>query len=221
VRVRGNLPGIAGFTVLVVVLLAARSATTQMPDSFAERCRLRVVSWLDPSRRTEIRDRLYTVVAYSAKENRHLNEWIERTTTSDDRIYIWGFVPETYIVTGRINPTRFVYNLPQRAPWTKAAAREELMKELHEQPPKIIVVEQGDVMPHVTGTTLDSAAELDTFAALHGLVDREYRLAYHTTRFDAYMAVSRQPLSNSTQGPAKAAGSAGMGVKLKGRSQGE
>jgi len=185
-RVRDRWYGAAGVAALIVVLAAARTATIHVPDSFAKRCRLRFVEWTDRDQRTAIRDRLYSVFDFNARDNRLVEAWLARETPENATIFIWGFTPEIYVMANRQPATKFIYDVPQRAPWSRDAAREELMTLLSANPPDVILVEHEDVIPLVTGIGADSAYELRGFDALRSLLASRYQRVAYVKKFDVY-----------------------------------
>ncbi|SDF19029.1 ArnT family glycosyltransferase [Limimaricola pyoseonensis] len=93
-------------------------------------------------------------------------------------LYVWGFEPSLYLLSGLRPPTRFVSNFPQRVGWSAEASRAELMRDLAAAPPDYLVIESGDVMRAVTGDRRDSRAVYDEeFAALRDFVGARYALA--------------------------------------------
>ena len=185
-RVRDRWYGAAGVAALIVVLAAARTATIHVPDSFANRCRLRFVEWTNRDQRTAIRDRLYSVFDFNARDNRLVEAWLARETPENATIFIWGFTPEIYVMANRRPATKFIYDVPQRAPWSRDAAREELMTLLSANPPDVILVEHEDVIPLVTGIGADSAYELRGFDALRSLLASRYQRVAYVKKFDVY-----------------------------------
>jgi hypothetical protein len=175
---------------IVALILALHSATTDVGGSFSQRCRLRVASWSQSADRQKIRDLLYSVNDYSARDNRLAAEWLRRETSPAATVFVWGFSPEIYVASERQSATRYIYNVPQRAGWSSERTRRELMQELLASRPEAILVEHGDVFPWVTGTSNDSAAELPQFAELATLVRDHYRLAQSSDKFDVYQRVA-------------------------------
>ena len=178
--------GAAAVCALLVVLAGAVGRLVPTRDTFFARCALRLREWTHPAERQAIRDRLYSLYDYVGADNRQLAEWIRRDADSSGPLFVWGFTPELYPVTGRQPASRYIYNVPQRAPWSRDASRAELMSALRMASPAVIVVEHGDAVPQVTGTMADSAWELQTFPELRGFVAAGYDLAFHVPKFHAY-----------------------------------
>jgi hypothetical protein len=105
---------------------------------------------------------------------RRAASWLRENTPPDSSLYVWGFHPILYSQTGRRPASRYIYNVPQRAAWSRREARRRLMDDLSRDPPTAIVVARGDALPWVTGSPGDSASELDGFAPLRRLIAAEY-----------------------------------------------
>jgi len=117
-----------------------------------------------------------------------LAKWL-RAAAPDGRasgLYLFGYRPALYFYSGLRPASRYLFNLPQRVPWSREAARAELMAELSANRPWAIVVQSNDAEPLVTGSQADSRSLLQDFPALLGLLEAEYRLTIRFTGFDVY-----------------------------------
>jgi hypothetical protein len=183
---RARWTGVLVFAVLVAALMSWRSATTELPDTFAQRCWMRMTAWLRPDDRQMIRDHLYSLADYRARENRWAAEWIARETAAQSSVFVYGFTPEIYLAADRHAASRYIYNVPQRALWSRAEARAELIADLRRARPEVVLVEHHDLLPWVTGTGGDSAADLGEFAALRSLLASDYVPAVRFGEFDVF-----------------------------------
>ena len=180
---------------LVVSLAAQPSLPTSHVRSFWERARLRAAAWLEPSDRAATNEEaLASLGDVHAGMNRRLAEWLQRETSPDERVYIWGFEPDVYARAQRRAATRFIYNVPQRVDWAQQA-RAALMRDLRVHRPTIIVVEHGDRIPWVTGAPSDSAEALDEFPDLATLIRDHFQPVAVIDRFDVYRRVPSPPRS--------------------------
>jgi hypothetical protein len=118
---------------------------------------------------------------------RKVAAWVRGHTRDDDRIYVWGFEPLLYDLAGRRPASRFIYNAPQRAPWSRQPARDELMHELQASPPAVILVEHGDLHPGTAATEVDSATTLAGFTRLRALLDERYVPSGRIDRFTVHL----------------------------------
>jgi hypothetical protein len=118
---------------------------------------------------------------------RRVAAWVSARTQPDERIFVWGFEPLLYQLAERRPASRYVYNAPQRAPWSRAAARAELMDELRAAQPAAILVEHGDLHPGTAASDVDSATALERFAPLRELLAERYAPAARVDRFTIHL----------------------------------
>jgi len=189
VRLRPTGRGSIAFAVFLAALVSARSASPDSRDSFAERCALRFQSWTTPTRRDDIRDRLYTVVDYHAHDNRLAVSWLTQHTKPGDRIFVYGFTPEIYVAADRELASRYTYDVALRSAWSRDEAREELMQDFRAHEPAAILIEHGDPVSDVTGAALDSAADAATFPALRSLLAERYERQTSSPKFEIFMRI--------------------------------
>jgi len=112
---------------------------------------------------------------------------VARLAAPTDPVFVWGFEPAVYWFAGREPSSRFVYNVPQRATWQREGARSELMADLRVRPPRVVVVQHGDVFRFVTGDELDSSQALATFPELARMIDEEYRFVESVEDLDVHV----------------------------------
>jgi 4-amino-4-deoxy-L-arabinose transferase-like glycosyltransferase len=120
---------------------------------------------------------------FRAAEVEELATYVKDTTRAGDAVYVWGFAPSVYLLADRRCPTRFIYNTFQRATFAPARWQAELLEDLRSHPPTLVVIARGDVMPHMTGDSLDSTAALQRFGELTSWLRRNYRPATDVGRF--------------------------------------
>lgn len=183
-------PSFVGFAVLFIALLDVRTATRGVHGSFWMRCMARDATLLEPQLRTKTEDLLYSAFDVSASRNRRIAEWLGAKTTKDERILIWGFEPVILDLADRRSMTRYIYDVPQRTPWSLVQARRELIADFDRNPPRVVIVAHGDVFPAVTGDTTDSARALASFPELLNRLVADYRVANVIENFEILV---RQP----------------------------
>jgi arylsulfatase A-like enzyme len=121
-------------------------------------------------------DRLHSKGDVSFGADRAMAEWLRTHTSDRASVFIWGFEPMVYDLAGRRAASRYIYNIPQRLDWPGSeAARQELMKELEQDEPEVILVVKNDIFTHVTGNLEDSRAALQRFDELKQFIDVGYR----------------------------------------------
>jgi len=130
----------------------------------------------DSAERTRQIDLLASIADVNACDNRAAAAIVARWVPKSQPILVWGFEPAVYDLADRPLSTRYVYNVPQRAIWSKEPMRAALMRDLAAKPPAAIVVEHNDVFPFVTGDTLDSFASLEEFGELDDLLHDDFKL---------------------------------------------
>ncbi len=185
---RAPMVGPAAFATVVIVLAASRVALRQNPGTFWERSadRMRFLVTRSPSREA-LDAELYHVVDYALDTDRRTARAVDGLTQSTDSIFVWGFEPAIYWFSGRALASRYLYSVPQRAPWQRAHARAELLSDLRRTRPAVLVVQHNDVFSFVTGDDLDSHAALRTFPPLYDMVLRKYRFARSVDDMDVYV----------------------------------
>ncbi len=185
----GGAGGVLAFASFLVVAAYMRTAVTDLPGSFWHRSMVRMEYLLGKTSYSsrELLDReLYYVADYNLDADRRVALDIAQNTPKNARIYVWGFEPVIYWISQRQPSSRFIYDVPQRARWQRAYARQLLLQDLHRHPPDVIVVERNDVFSWVTGDNRDSAHALETFPKLDKLIDEHYRQTKRIEDFTLY-----------------------------------
>lgn len=183
---RSSLHALA-LAVVVTVLAAERVALRHNPGTFWERSASRLAFLVArvPSRE-DLDAKLYRVADYDLGLDRRAARDVARLSRPGDSIYVWGFEPALYWLSGRRAASRFVYDVPQRVEWQRVVARRDLLEDLRRDPPQVVVVQHGDVFQYVTGDVLDSSAALGGFPELLSLVDRSYHFVESVEDLDIY-----------------------------------
>jgi hypothetical protein len=115
--------------------------------------------------------------------------WLATSTPPEASVYVWGFEPVIYELSGRRPASRYIYNVPQRLDWSGyAAAREGLLDDLRRERPAAIVVVARDKLTGVCGGDADSWTELEDWSELRDLLARNYRAA---ERFEDLLILAR------------------------------
>jgi hypothetical protein len=171
---RSALAVLAAAAVLGAVTLGA---VPGLPSSqpFWDRTAKRLSTVSHPALRTPVRDALYSLGDVDARTNREVAEWLEQNTPEDSTLFIWGFEPAIYELSGRRPASRYVHDVPQRAAWAKEKSRRILIEELTASPPATIVVVHEDRLPWVTGNRQDSYESLRDFPELREMLQSRYR----------------------------------------------
>jgi hypothetical protein len=97
------------------------------------------------------------------------------TMRPEEGLFVWGFEPGVYLLSGRWPPTRFHFAVPLVSPWTPAAWRRELLRDLTARPPSLVMVLRNDAIPWASGRADDSTAQLARFRELAAFIAQNYR----------------------------------------------
>lgn len=184
-----GLGSVLAFVAFVAVAIDMRDAVQDLPQRFWERTQLRLSFLLRQGQfqsRADLDRKLSYVADYNLDADRQVALDIRSRTGSSDPIFIWGFEPSTYFLAERPLASRWTYNVPQRSQWQREYTRRELLKDLSDNRPKVIVVQRRDVFPFVTGSPLDSRDELPGFPELKALIDNQYRKVREIEDFEIY-----------------------------------
>jgi hypothetical protein len=190
------------FATFVFVVASMRRAVNDVPYGFWQRSgmRLEYLAGLGSVHsRAALDQELYRVADYSLGANRSLAQELRERTNPNDPVYVWGFEPSIYWLSGRRPSSRFIYNVPQRAQWQQEHARRLLTADLDATPPAMIVVQHNDIFPVVTGDNLDSSASVADFPWLSRLLAANYEQLMTTEDFDLYGRL--QPVSGPATSP--------------------
>jgi hypothetical protein len=187
-RARVNAVPALLYLTLLPTVIAARSATRDTATGFLDRCiaRQRFLFGLSGETRAELDARLYYVAGVSYEANRRVADRLRERLAPEELAYVWGFEPVIYDLSQRRPASRYIYDVPQRAPWFKQRARAELIGDLDAHPPRAIVVEHQDVVYAMTGDVVDSADTLREFPALATRLARSYELESTIGNLDVY-----------------------------------
>lgn len=195
----GGVGGVLAFFSFVLVAASMRTATEDVPGSFWERSALRTqyLLGLSPFQTREELDReLYLVADYNLHADREVARELQHRTAPGASVYVWGFEPVIYWLSDRAPASRYIYNVPQRAGWEQARARDQLMSDLARAQPESIVVQRRDVFPMVTGAAIDSQDTLVQFPELASYIEQHYAPAI---QIEDFLLFQRKPASAARQ----------------------
>ncbi|MBL8739814.1 MAG: glycosyltransferase family 39 protein, partial [Myxococcales bacterium] len=158
---RGRALGAAVFAVGTVLLFVAKCPVPSFGEAFGNRSWLRLQLLKNPPAERDLAwDSLASVADVNAHENRAVARYLAANTQPGDAVFVWGFECIIYDLAERPLSSRYIYNVPQRAVWSREPMQAALMTELRAKPPRAIVVEHHDVFRMVTGSDADSARSL-------------------------------------------------------------
>jgi hypothetical protein len=99
---------------------------------------------------------------YIAADQIKAARFLKEHTAPDDQVFVWGVDATVSFLSGRANPTRFVFNMPlsMESPF-RAEYRDETIRKLNAAPPAFIVV--GSPWEWEKETALAKFPELEAF----------------------------------------------------------
>jgi hypothetical protein len=112
--------------------------------------------------------------------------YVRGGTSPGDHILIWGFESLIYFLADRPPASRFVYSVPLVTAWSPPEWRGEIVSDIDQKRPACIVVAHNDHLPWMTGRGDDSAAQLEEFAELYGMIQADYGMAKRIGDFDIW-----------------------------------
>ncbi len=104
---------------------------------------------------------------FRADESLQVVNLLRARVAPGDSLFIWGFRPEIYYLSGLNPATRFIFQFPLVADWYPPEWREQTAEILWAALPPYVIVAQVDYMPWVTGSQADSNTLLQTYPDLN------------------------------------------------------
>jgi hypothetical protein len=101
-------------------------------------------------------------------------EYVNSATNPDDKIYVWGFDPLVYYLSGRKSSSRFIYNYPLYWKGNNERFRREFMNDMNSNIPKLILVAQKDPLPFISGYNEDSKQMVERFTDFKDMLELRY-----------------------------------------------
>ncbi|MBZ0280040.1 MAG: glycosyltransferase family 39 protein [Anaerolineae bacterium] len=104
---------------------------------------------------------------FVADESLEVANFLRGRVVPGDSLYIWGFRPEVYYMSGLNPATRFIFQFPLVADWYPPEWQEQNVDTLWAALPPYVLVLQVDYMPWVTGSQQDSNSLLQDYTELN------------------------------------------------------
>lgn len=185
----------AGALALALAVASVHAPVPNMGQALLDRAARRIEVLTSPpgAQRTADLDALASIADVDGRHNRAAAAMVAEHVPPGQPIFVWGFEPAVYDLADRPVASRFIYDVPQRAAWSKGPMRAALMRDLAARPPVAIVVEHNDVFPFVTGDSLDSAASLEDFTELEELLATRYRMVGRAGDLDVWVLSNPAP----------------------------
>jgi hypothetical protein len=113
-------------------------------------------------------------------------ENVEKMTDPGDNIFVWGFDPLVYYISGRKCVSRFIYNFPLLWKGENSAMRKEFITAIENDNPKLILVAQNDPLFFISGYNEDSKQLLERFPEFKRFIESKYYFRMKQDDFDYY-----------------------------------
>ncbi len=113
--------------------------------------------------------------------------YLRDNTAPGERVYVFGYDPLVYLLSGRESASRFIYALPLMSRWAPARWQEEFLAEIDARRPRYILVQRNEGAARwITGQTEDTAAWAFKLTGVAARLEREYELEVEIEDFALY-----------------------------------
>ena len=112
-------------------------------------------------------------------------DFVKNNTNINAGIFVWGFDPLVYYLSGRHCVSRFIYNFPLYWKENNTVFRQEFLNSINREKPKIILVSQHDELYYISGYKEDSKLMLKRFPEFNRFIEVNYD--YKTQIDDFYI----------------------------------
>lgn len=112
--------------------------------------------------------------------------YVNQNTEPGDKIFIWGYDPLVYYVTGRNCVSRFLYHVPLLWKAENKHFRREFMDEVNKTNPKQIIIASNDPLYYISGYNEDSRQLLERFPEFKSFINEKYVFKTRINDYDIY-----------------------------------
>lgn len=109
-----------------------------------------------------------------AHESTLMAQFLRERVAPGDSLFIWGFRPEIYFLSGLNPAVRFIFQFPLIADWYPPEWRDQTVEILWAALPPYALVLEADYMPWVTGSQEDSHTLLLGYTELRNWLEFNY-----------------------------------------------
>ncbi len=113
-------------------------------------------------------------------------DYVNQNTNITDKVFVWGYDPLVYYLTGRECVSRFVYHIPLLWKAENAGFRKEFMVEMNKTNPKLIIIASNDPLYYISGYNEDSKQLLERFPEFKNFIDTKYSFKKRIDDYDFY-----------------------------------
>ncbi len=111
---------------------------------------------------------------FVADESLKVANFLREREVPGDSLYIWGFRPEVYYMSGLNPASRFIFQFPLVGSWYPPEWKQQNVDTLWAALPPYVLVLQVDYMPWVTGVHEDSNTLLQSYTELNNWLIYNY-----------------------------------------------
>lgn len=112
--------------------------------------------------------------SYSFKASEEVAGYIRARTRPSDTVFVWGYDPNLYVLSGRESASRFLSLLPLMPIFSPESWKAEFVRDLEARRPAYILVQRGENARWITGRPDDSQEWVAQFTAFNDLLQRDY-----------------------------------------------
>lgn len=113
-------------------------------------------------------------------------EIVKNRTSIDDGIFVWGFDPLIYYLSGRKCVSRFIYNFPLLWKGENASFKREFLDEIEKKNPKLIIVAANDPLYFISGYNEDSKKLIKRFPEFDSFLSSNYEFLENAGDYEVY-----------------------------------
>ena len=176
-RTAGRTPFTAGVTLAglgVLLLLLTPNVTDRA-----------VREWVDAVRfvvRTDSRSAYYDRFglwgrgSFSYRASEEVSTYLRARTTVGDTVFVWGYDPLIYVLSGRDSPSRFTSFLGLMSTWTPSRWQDEFVDDLSARRPRYVIAQRGENARWITGHDIDAVDFIPLIPRFRELLERDYEV---------------------------------------------
>jgi hypothetical protein len=180
-RLRVSQPRPAAYGVIGVLAGALLLATPEVLDRGIRQWKDYVRYYTHPAER----ERFYAGFGgYPASQEAAW--YLQRHTEPNDQIYVWGYDPLLYLLSGRGHANRFIYAFPMMSDWAPPEWRDEFIADMQADPPIYFVTQHDQGGPWITGHEIDPADYIAWLPPLRQWLQNNYDLETEIEAFKIY-----------------------------------
>jgi hypothetical protein len=113
-------------------------------------------------------------------------DFVNQNSVITDNIFVWGYDPLVYYLTGRHCVSRFVYHIPLLWKAGNDNFRKEFMVDMNNTNPKLIVIANNDPLYYISGYNEDSKQLLERFPEFNNFITEKYIFKKRIDDYDLY-----------------------------------